>query len=96
MVRDINPGSADAFNANSVSMRVSNGSLYFYANDNVHGNEVWKLSPQAATGNGFNVNTPAVTVTFNDPAIVNNTAATYTIQNLPERYNRKLWMTTRE
>jgi ELWxxDGT repeat protein len=84
MVRDINPGSADAFNANSVSMRVSNGSLYFYANDNVHGNEVWKLSPQAATGNGFNVNTPAVTVTFNDPAIVNNTAATYTIQNLPD------------
>jgi hypothetical protein len=35
-----------------------------------------------ATANGFNVNAPAATVTFNDPAIVNNTAATYTVQNL--------------
>ena len=84
MVRDINPGSAGAFTANNISMRAFNGALYFYANDNVHGNELWKLSPQAATGNGFNVNTPAVTVTFNDPATVNNTAATYTIQNLPD------------
>src|SRR5581483_7603250 len=79
---DIAPGSASAFVANNVSMRLFNGAIYFYANDGTHGNEVWKLSPQTATATGFNVNTPSVAVSFNDPAVVDSNPAHYTISNL--------------
>src|SRR5256885_13240712 len=79
MVRDINPGSTSA---SPVFLRVLGGSLYFFANDGVHGNEVWKLSPPLATATGFNVDTPAVTVTFNEAGAVASAPVTYTVQNL--------------
>lgn len=43
MVKDINPGSADAFDSYfHYSAAEHNGILYFKANDGTHGNELWR------------------------------------------------------
>jgi ELWxxDGT repeat protein len=50
MVADINPGSADSLvgGTNAGNMAVINGSLYFAADDGVHGRELWVLPPDLA------------------------------------------------
>ena len=51
MVKDINPGSNDAFpnvQSNGVKMTAINGSLFFPANDGIHGKEMWKSDGTAA------------------------------------------------
>ncbi len=43
LVKDINPGSSSAFSTNSSFYFVNlNGTLFFTADDGVHGNELWK------------------------------------------------------
>ncbi len=81
LVRNINTTAGGSAASSPVSLRGVNGSLYFFANDGVHGNELWKLTPPSATATDFNVNTSAVTVTFNETGSVNLTASTYSIQN---------------
>jgi len=42
LVKDINAGSASSYNANQTAFTISNNILFFDANDNVHGTELWK------------------------------------------------------
>jgi ELWxxDGT repeat protein len=48
LVKDINPGSADAFDNGHFAQGVLDGTLYFTATDGVHGFELWKSDGTAA------------------------------------------------
>ena len=47
LVRDLNPGTGDAFAVGWPNSRVHNGALFFSAADGVSGIELWMLSQQA-------------------------------------------------
>jgi ELWxxDGT repeat protein len=58
MIADINPGSTGSLAGGSfgANMAVLNGSLYFAANDGVHGQELWVLPPDPPAVNAVLVN----------------------------------------
>jgi ELWxxDGT repeat protein len=78
MVRDINVGSGSALPSTSMPLRAIGNALYFFANDGVHGNELWRLIPPAFRQADFNVDTARLVVTFDQSVTIDMTASDYT------------------
>ena len=103
LVKDINPGTADGLNSTGVTLAGINNTLYFSANDGVHGTELWTsdgttagtvfmkdINPGPSDGFAFYYDTTAYYKTSVQPHFTNINSTVY-FAAYDTTHNVELW-----